>query len=131
MVYAEVMLWKHVNWTMMTAHSRFQILRETIDIPLDNNWNEGFTYHAKTNELLQQGLAVPIKAPQSPYIHTGTQYMGWNHHDMGKDGLYKEWNQWDMGGGREEGEGKREKGGGGRVGIQDGMIPTWAWMLST
>ena len=92
MVYVEVMLWKHVNWTMMIAHSRFQILRKTIDIPLDNNWNGRFMYHAKINKLLLQGLAVPLKAPQSPHIHTSTQYMGWNLHDMGRDGLYKQWN---------------------------------------
>ena len=41
MVYAEVMLGKCVNWTMMTAHSRSHIIRETIDIPSNVDWNGG------------------------------------------------------------------------------------------
>jgi hypothetical protein len=40
MVFAEVMLGKRVNWTIMTVHSRSQIIRETIDIPSDIDWNE-------------------------------------------------------------------------------------------
>jgi hypothetical protein len=41
MVYAEVMLGKRVNWSMMTAHSRSNIIAETIDIPTNINWNGG------------------------------------------------------------------------------------------
>jgi hypothetical protein len=41
MVYVEMMLGKHVNWATMTTHSRSQILRETIDIPSDIDWNWG------------------------------------------------------------------------------------------
>ena len=39
MVYAEVMLGKHVNWTTMTAHSHSQIIRKTIDISSNVDWN--------------------------------------------------------------------------------------------
>jgi hypothetical protein len=55
MVYAEMMLGKRMNWTMMMAHSRSQIIRETIDIPSDVDWNRGLMYHAIMNGLpLQQ-----------------------------------------------------------------------------
>jgi hypothetical protein len=37
MVYAEVMLGKHVNWSTMMVHSRSYIARETIDIPTEVN----------------------------------------------------------------------------------------------
>jgi hypothetical protein len=55
MVYVEVMLGKRVNWSTMTAHSRFDIIADTIDIPTDVNWNRGLMQHAITNGLLRQG----------------------------------------------------------------------------
>jgi hypothetical protein len=45
------------------AHSHSQIIRETIDIPLDVDWNGGLIYHAISNGLLQQGLASPAEVP--------------------------------------------------------------------
>jgi hypothetical protein len=53
MVYVEVMLGKRVNWSTMTAHSRFDITVDTIDIPTDVNWNGGLMQHAITNGLLR------------------------------------------------------------------------------
>jgi hypothetical protein len=63
MVYAEVMLGKHVNWSTMTTHSRSDIIGDTIDIPTDVNWNGGLMQHAITNGLLRQGWAPAVKAP--------------------------------------------------------------------
>jgi hypothetical protein len=37
MVYAKVMLGKRVNWSTMTTHSCFDIIADTIDIPIDVN----------------------------------------------------------------------------------------------
>jgi hypothetical protein len=55
MVYAEVMLGKRVNWSTMTAHSRSDITVDTIDIPMEFDWNGGLMQYAITNGLLRQG----------------------------------------------------------------------------
>jgi hypothetical protein len=55
MVYAEVMPRKRVNWSTTTAHSRLDIIAETIDIPTYVNWNGGLMHQAITNGLLRQG----------------------------------------------------------------------------
>jgi hypothetical protein len=52
MVYAEVMLGKHLNWTTIIAHSRSQFIREIIDIPMNINWNGGLIHHAIIKGLL-------------------------------------------------------------------------------
>jgi hypothetical protein len=44
MVYAEVMLGKRVTWSTMTAHSRSDIIIETINIPTNVNWNRGLMH---------------------------------------------------------------------------------------
>jgi hypothetical protein len=85
MVYAEVMLGKHVNWSTMTAHSHSHIITETIDIPTNVDWNEGLMHHAITNGLLRQGWAPAAKAPRSPQVHTGMEDRGWDHHFTGID----------------------------------------------
>jgi hypothetical protein len=69
MVYAEVILGKRVNWSMMMAHSRSDIIAETIDISTNVNWNGGLMHQAITNGLLRQGWALVAEAPQSPQVH--------------------------------------------------------------
>jgi hypothetical protein len=88
MVYTEVMLGKRVDWTMMTTHNHSQINKQTIDIPLDVDWNMGLIYHAITNRLLQKGLAAPAKAPRSPHMDMGAQYTRWDDPNMERDALY-------------------------------------------
>jgi hypothetical protein len=83
MVYAEVMLGKRVNWSTTTAHSRFYITVDTIDIPTDVGWNGGLMQHAITNGLLRQGWAAAVETPRSPQVHTGMQDKAWYHHFMG------------------------------------------------
>ena len=63
MVYAEVMLGKHVNWYTMMAHSRSHITVDTINIPTDVDWNRGLMEHAITNGLLRQGWAAAVEIP--------------------------------------------------------------------
>jgi hypothetical protein len=63
MVYAEVMLGKRVNWSTMTAHSRSDIIEDTIDIPTNVNWNEELMHQAIRNGLLMQGWAPVVEAP--------------------------------------------------------------------
>src|SRR5450759_452231 len=58
MVYAEVMLGKHVNWNTMTARYRSRITVDTINIPTDVDWNGGLMEHAITNGLLRQGYVA-------------------------------------------------------------------------
>jgi hypothetical protein len=70
----------------MMAHSRFQIIKETINIPSYVDWNRGFMYYATTNGLFRQGLALPTEAPRSLRVHTNTRYTRWDHHDMGGGG---------------------------------------------
>jgi hypothetical protein len=65
MVFVEVMLRKCVNWTTMTAHSLSQIIRKTIDILTNVDWNRELMYHAIMIRLLRQGLVALTKAPPS------------------------------------------------------------------
>jgi hypothetical protein len=83
MVYAEKMLGKHVNWSTMMAHSRSDIIADTIDIPTDVNWNGGLMQHAITNGLLRQGWAPAVEAPRSPQVHMGMEDRAWDHHFTG------------------------------------------------
>jgi hypothetical protein len=76
MVYAEVMLGKHVNWSTMMAHSRSHIITETIDIPSNVDWNGGLMHHAITSELHRQGWAPLAEAPRSPQVHTDMEDRG-------------------------------------------------------
>jgi hypothetical protein len=94
MVYAEVMLGKCVNWSAMTAHSRSDIIAETIDIPTNVNWNGGLMYQAITNGLLRQGWAPAVEAPQSPQVHMGMEDKRWDHHFTGGDEQYGGWESW-------------------------------------
>jgi hypothetical protein len=95
MVYAEVMLGKCVNWSMMTAHSRSDITVDTIDIPTDVGWNGGLIQHAITNGLLRQGWATVVETPRSPQVHTGMEDRAWDHHFTGSSEQYGGWESWD------------------------------------
>ena len=53
MVYAELMLEKRMNWSTMMAHSCSHITTNTIDIPMDDDWNEELMEQAITNGLLR------------------------------------------------------------------------------
>jgi hypothetical protein len=83
MVYAEVMLGKCVNWSTMTVHSRSHIIRETIDIPLEVDWNGRLMHHAIMNGLLLQGYTPQEAAPRSPRMRIDTRNSGWDRHNMG------------------------------------------------
>ena len=63
MVYAKVMLRKHVNWSMMTAHSCSHITMDTIDIPIDVDWNRELMEHVITNGLLRQQWVTAVEIP--------------------------------------------------------------------
>jgi hypothetical protein len=91
MIYAEVMLGKHMNWSTMTAHSRSYIIAEIIDIPTNVNWNGGLMYQAITNGLLRQGWAPAVEAPQSPQVHMGMEDKGWDHHFTDSGEQYGGW----------------------------------------
>jgi hypothetical protein len=97
MVYAEVMLWKRVNWSMMTVHSRSYIDRETINIPIEVNWNRGLMHRAIMNGLLRQGYTSEEAAPRSLCMHTDTQNIGWDHHDMNGHDQYTGWDEYVVG----------------------------------
>jgi hypothetical protein len=77
MVYAEVMLGKHVNWSTMMAHSSSNITVDTIDIPTDVDWNGGLMQHAITNGLLRQGWAAAVETTRSLQVHTGMEDRAW------------------------------------------------------
>jgi hypothetical protein len=119
MVYAEVMLGKRVNWSTMTAHSRSHITVDTIDIPMDVDWNRGLMQYTITNGLLRQGWAATVQTPQSPQVHTGMEDRAWDHHFMGGGEQYRGWESWDLQG--------RE----GVISTEHGMITTRAERLNT
>jgi hypothetical protein len=96
MVYAEVMLEKHVNWATMTTHGHSQIIRITINIPTNVIWNRRLIYHAITNRLLQQGMVAPTQVLPSPNMDTSSWYTGWDHHYMGGNNRYPGWDDYHM-----------------------------------
>jgi hypothetical protein len=119
MVYVEVMLGKHVNWSTMTAHSRSDITEDKIAIPTNVDWNGGLMQHAITNRLLRQGWVVAVETPRSPQVHTGMEDRAWDHHFTGGSEQYEGWESWDPQG--------RE----GVISTEHGMITTRAERLNT
>jgi hypothetical protein len=94
MVYAEVMLGKHVNWSTMTAHSRSHIIVDTIDIPTNVDWNGGLMQYAITNGLLRQGWAAAVETPQSPQVHMDMEDRAWDHHFTSGGEQFGGWESW-------------------------------------
>jgi hypothetical protein len=94
MVYAEVMLGKHVNWITLTAHRRASILRDVLDIPTNVEWNGGLMEQAIANGLLRQGYVGAQEITRSPEVHTSREDRSWDHHYTSAGEQYGDWDSW-------------------------------------